>query len=491
MTDETVNPSKPSRMAIWGSFAGLLIAWLSILCVFPRVIYKESDIYWMLEVGRNILRQHGLPSVDTFSYNTLATPWVVYQWLTELIFTTAAFAGMHAVTCVGQVTLALLLCVLVYRRAIKLGANSIVSFVVVAIATYCTFPDIGTLRPQLFSFVFVFALQCIFEDAWSTQADKRQSTIMLVKTAVVAVLWANCHISFPMGFALAGVYLCCQFVRAIRYKGYDKDLEQKRLSLFGRLSAVFAIGTLINPYGVGLWLFLETISKLHVTPEMMPLTDVNHLLMFSALLITALSAWKKAGVPRLIWLSALFVAGILHTRFTLYFAICVIPLVAQAISDLLPNLTSLKPVAAVSEAVKEAAMKKVYPIAVTLLAAIIVCCQPLYIPVDVPLVAAESLQKYQLRGNLFASIHANNYLIYRYDGSLKVFVDTRFDRYDPALVKSYFDALQGDHWKELFSHYNITEALLPYGLPITALVAKDPDWVKVYEDPYFSIFIRK
>ena len=58
---------------------------------------------------------------------------------------------------------------------IMLGANSLVAFIVIAIVTHATYLDIATVRPQLFSFVFLFLLQTILEDVWSAGAVATQN----------------------------------------------------------------------------------------------------------------------------------------------------------------------------------------------------------------------------------------------------------------------------------------------------------------------------
>jgi len=104
-----------------------------------------------------------LPTTDPYSFASLRTPWIVYQWLTEVVLALANTFALKGVAILGEVTLGLLLCVLIFRRMIRLGANSLVAFIVIAIVTDATYPDIATVRPQLFKFVLLFLLQTILE----------------------------------------------------------------------------------------------------------------------------------------------------------------------------------------------------------------------------------------------------------------------------------------------------------------------------------------
>ena len=378
-----------------------------------------------------------LPAVDPYSFASLSSHWFVYQWLSEIVFALANVFGLAGVSILGVVTLALILCVLVFRRMITLDANSIIACVVIAIVMYGTYPDIAALRPQLFSFALMFILQSILEDVWSGVVARQQLWRVLIKTFVIGVLWVNCHASFPLGVLMLAVYLCGAVVRVVVHKGEDKS----RLRILVSMMIVFLGTTLINPDGAGLWIFLKEAGSNNVAHEMQPLDwSRNRLypIVYCLLLLSTAAAWKSVARPRLVLAVVLFVIGCLHARLIMYFCISACPLIGQGLTALLPNITRWGIMMRLSDSMKVVAFNRFYPVAIMAISIMVVCSQPLYVSRAVPLEAGEYLAAHKPVGNLFCSAHAGSYLIYRFHGSLKVFMDTRVDRYDPALCRAVY-----------------------------------------------------
>jgi hypothetical protein len=490
MQAETRHGKPLSSIAVAIAFVFLLIAWLAILWPLPKGFFKESDTYWLIEVGNNILLHRALPSCDPYSFASLRTPWILYQWFFEVVLALANTLGLMGVSILGEVTLTLLFCVLLFRRMIKLGVNSIVACIVIAIAMHATYPDVATLRPQLFSFVLLFFLQTILEDVWSGITDGQQMKRLLTKTLVIGVFWANCHVSFPLGLLMIAIYLGGAVVRAVMNRGEDNS----RMKIFVWMGIVFFFATFINPYGPGLWSFLITVRNSYATQEVQAL-DWSHsrlyIIVYSMMLVSSLYLWKSAARPRLVLAFVLFVIGCIHARLIIYFCLSTCPLVGQAVSAMLPKVTRSRVIAGLSESMKVVAFKRYYPIVVIAISVIVVCSQPYYISRSVPLKAAEYLASHRVAGNLFCSAQASSYLIYRFHGAIKIFIDTRIDLYDPALCSRYVAAMSGSGWKELFEEYKIAETLLPKTAPLFQAIEQSPDWQRTYEDDDFAISTRR
>jgi hypothetical protein len=480
---------KLSKSAV-ATLAILLMAWLAVLWPLPKGLFKESDTFWLIEVGRNILRHLSLPSTDPYSFASLPTPWIIYQWLSEVVMGLVGSLGLTGVSILGEVTLALLLCVLIFRRMLTLGVNAIVAIVVITIAVHATYPDIATIRPQLFSFVFLFLLQIIVENVWDRGAAPQKLRYVLAKTFTVGVLWTNCHISFPVGLVILGLYTSGAVVRVLLHKNEDKT----RLKVLACMTAVYLGATLVNPYGFKLWFFLRTLNDIYVAQEMQPLDWSRsglYATVYCLLMVSTLFLWKTAARPRLLLAATLFAMGYLHARLIIYFCLSTCPLVGQAFSAMLPNIIRLPLISRASDAIKEVTFKWYYPLAVVLFSALVVLSQPIYLPKSIPLKAAEYLGSHKPIGNLFCSVSASSYLIYRFHGDIKVFIDGRLDRYDAALCRRYLATSSGMGWKELFAEYNIAEALLPNASPVNRAIEHDVDWEKIYQDEGFSISVRR
>jgi hypothetical protein len=486
-----------SKATLTVAFTVLLVAWFVVLWPLPKALFKESDTFWLIEVGSRILHHFTLPvaesGVDPYSFATLKSPWIIYQWLSEVLMSLANYFGLIGVSILGSVTLGLLLCVLIYRRMLKLGVNAIVAPAVIAIAFHSTFPDIATLRPQLFSFVFLFLLQIIVEDVWTSIAAKSKSQPLraaLAKTFLIGLLWANSHVSFPLGFAILILYLCASFIQVLSHK----DEDRSRLKTLFLMTVTYLFATLINPYGIKLWLFLQTLNNNYLTQEMQPLDCSRsglYAAVYALLMLSTLSLWKSAPRPKLILAATLFVLGCLHARFIIYFCLSTCPLVGEAFTAMLPSLTRMPLISRTSDAMKVVTSKNYYPPAIVLLSILIICSQPMYLPRSIPLKAVEYLSSHKPTGNFFSTVPAAGYIDYRLHGDIKVFIDGRVDRYDAALCKRYLAALSGFGWKELFAEYNIAETLLPNDAALNQAIEHDADWEKTYQDDSFSISVRR
>lgn len=484
----------PSRTAEMVSLVFLLIACVNILWPLPKALFKQSDVFWLIESGSNILHHAALPASDPYSFTSVSNHWIVYQWLSEVAFSLANVFGLFGVSLLGELTLALLLCVLVFRRTIKLGANAIITCIVVGIVTNATYPDIAALRPQLFSFVLLFILQAILEDVWSAVVPRRQLKNLLAKTLIIGVVWVNCHASFPFGLSMLILYLCAAIARSLALRGKDKGEHKDCVTIFAWMTGVFFGATFINPYGAKLWIFLQWLFTVYPTQEMQPLDWAHcnpYLLVYVVMFLATLGFWRSIAATRLIWGAMIFIAGCLHARFLIYFCICTSPLVSEVLSRLLSGFTRLKVIEFMSDTIETAISSKLYPMAVIALSIASVYFQPLYMPTSIPVEAAEYLNSHKVSGNLFSSAHAGSYLIYRFHGAIKVFMDTRIDLYDPALCTRFVAALSGLGWKELFQEYKITETLLPNSTPLANIIGHDSGWKVIYKDDEFSIATSK
>ncbi len=86
---------------------GCLVVFLFCILVIGAWVagagFHDPDTCWLLALGRIIFEHHGLPTTDPFSYTFAlapAKPFVMYQWLTELLlFVAFKFAGLIGILC--------------------------------------------------------------------------------------------------------------------------------------------------------------------------------------------------------------------------------------------------------------------------------------------------------------------------------------------------------------------------------------------------------
>ena len=53
--------------------------------LFISIVLSDPDYFWHLSAGQYIWENKALPSVDVFSYTFADKPWVLHEWLFEII----------------------------------------------------------------------------------------------------------------------------------------------------------------------------------------------------------------------------------------------------------------------------------------------------------------------------------------------------------------------------------------------------------------------
>ena len=67
-----------------------------IFAFSPRGI-AESDIWWHLRNARSLLQYHALCSVDTYTFTAAGSPWINFEWLSEVPYYFASTAGLKGI----------------------------------------------------------------------------------------------------------------------------------------------------------------------------------------------------------------------------------------------------------------------------------------------------------------------------------------------------------------------------------------------------------
>jgi hypothetical protein len=165
-------------------------------------------------------------------------------------------------------------------------------------------------------------------------------------------------------------------------------------------------------------------------------------------------------------------------------------MIGEAVSLLFQDLLNWGPIGRFGAALKAVALSKAYIPAMIVFTAFVVLIQPTRIPRNIPVEAAKYLSEHPIPGNMFCSAHAGSYLIYSAHGAIPVFMDTRVDVYPADFLKSFLATLvYGTNWKETFSKYKITAALLPNDVKLRRILDEQPDWKCIYRDSFFSLFV--
>ncbi len=514
------NMETPANTAMTAAACVLLLAaWVAVLLPLVRFHFWQPDTFWLIEVGRLILETHSIPTHDVYSFTSSAQHWTVYQWLTEVIFSSAnSLGGLSAVAALGETLLAVLFCVLIFRKMLGQGTNALVAMASIWLTTSAFFPYLAALRPQLISFLLFWLIvaQCdsqkrdkpdegsgkgsgegfseVLGAESKNKADSKARPLwqVIAWTFGIATLWANCHISFPIALVVLGANLVNAW-----YLYFCKKIDLQKPKLFTAMTGAFLAGTMVTPFGLSLWkfvLFTRSYSAIP-NPELDPLNwfaQPNTITVIVLTLLSALYLRKKIDLGDGLALIALLLIGNSCGRLIIYFYIFGCPLIGRAVTLLLAAPLKKWRIRQLSQTVKSIAQSRFYPVAVIFLALVIELREPVSLRNTYPVEAAKYIAAHKVEGKLFSDAQCGSYLIYTTHGTVPVFFDTRLDQYDPDFALRFIKAYNlGEGWQELFTQYNISAALLPNTKRLKEILDDQQDWQTVYHDPDFSLYVHK
>jgi hypothetical protein len=198
----------------------------------------DSDSWWHLKTGEYIVTHHRLPVPDPFAYTTAAAQPLyageertrrfnlTHEWLAQAAMYLAESAGGLGAVVFCRALLMAALCGLTGLMARRL-AGSWLWGVAAALAAASLAVEFARDRPTILSFVFTAAFIAIFE-------IRRRLWIL----PFLAVVWANCHGGFFLGWVVCA--------------GYSADALLRRAPDARRLLAVSGLCVLLsglNPNG--------------------------------------------------------------------------------------------------------------------------------------------------------------------------------------------------------------------------------------------------
>lgn len=199
--------------------------------------FADTDAWWHLATGRYIATQHRLPWPDPFAYTTgVAKPAyageeatrrfnLTHEWLAQTAMYLVYAVGGFGAEVLWKGFLLALLCLTVGHVA-RLRTGSTLWGIASGLAAATLAVEFAHDRPSILSFVFTALFIAIFEeDRW------------LWLLPPLALVWANCHGGFFLGWVVCGAYSAQALLRR----------DWRILWLSGAAVAL----SLVNPNGFG------------------------------------------------------------------------------------------------------------------------------------------------------------------------------------------------------------------------------------------------
>jgi hypothetical protein len=447
----------PARVAPLNALlVAVLLAFVADLSLRPMA---ESDLFFRIKVGQEILARHGLPGRNLFSFTYPDHPDVDAAWLFEV--GAAALYGRGGFPAIVLAKTAVLLAAFAaaFWLCRRRGAGPTATAVALAAAAFVG-RERFVERPHVFSLLGVVGV-LIAIDALVAATGKRAARIAVVLCAGVA-LWANLH----AGAFVAPVLLAVAAVGA----RLDRKGAAGRLGLAALGATVSVLAT---PIGVGIFRYLQlhlTLPALHAVDEFRHPTWLSDpaLFVYAAVALGAVVLAGRRGIAWAVVLPALatVVLAARSVRFAADAALVMAPLIALMLTAAgalararWPTL-ALEPIPVVGVAGLLAGMAFGPRLAGQL---------PLRIGLDeseLPLSAIAFVNANGLRGRMYNDFEIGSYLLLDLEGGYprhRVFVDPRLPAY-PAEFHRLLGRtdLTRDEWSAAMDGYGVESALLSY-----------------------------
>ncbi|MEX0832527.1 MAG: hypothetical protein WD276_01430 [Actinomycetota bacterium] len=281
------------------------------------------DLAYNIRAGEIMLRTYDLVRTDVFSFTAAGLPWFDQQWAAQVLLAFVHGAGGWSLVAILRAGLVGAIYLFVYLSCRQADAGvrpsawlTISSFLV----------GVGALspRPQLIGMA-LFAVT-----VWTTASRHKHPARMWLVPALT-IVWANTHGSF---------FLAPLFLSLVWFQ----DLHERRpaASTTAKIAVLSLAATLINPYGLGVWHYVISLSTNDVVTrfiqEWQPPT-VRHfggaVFLASAVgvAIVLVRRRKKTPWPALLTLGAFLIMGLFALRGIVWWSI-VAPVI---IAGLLPK----------------------------------------------------------------------------------------------------------------------------------------------------------
>ena len=447
--------------------------------------FAEPDIWWHLRNAAYLFQHHSFPHVDTYSFGAAGSPYLNFEWLSEIPF----LLGFNAAGLRGLLAVYLALFTLIYAgvyyRSCRGGANCMNASITTLLAVLLGVVSIGP-RMLLFGWLCMVGLLLVLDHFQRTGKG-------LWLLPPLFALWINLHGSWAFGLVVVVLTIASGLVEgdwglveARRWS--SQELKKLMLALAASVAALF-----INPFGYKLvrypfdLLFRQQDVMKHI--EEWHSVDFGKgsgklaLIMIFALLAATLFSRQKWKLNEVLLMAFALWAALSHVRFLFFAGLIVAPMLAPRLK-LLPSYRRERDQPCLNACIMAGivgAMIFLFPSAAYL---------QQKIDADFPTAALAFIQQDRLQGRIFNEYAWGGYMEW-YAPELKPFIDTRGDIFIyNGVIDDYLRVTANDHSFQLLDKYKIDYVLLSPQRPLIYLLEHSPAWHRIYADRVAALFER-
>ncbi|HEX7153884.1 MAG TPA: hypothetical protein VF618_20510 [Thermoanaerobaculia bacterium] len=462
---------QPGRLVAFATFAVYLA--LTLLAARP---VTDPDLWWHVATGELILDSGTLPRTDAWSYTVPGARWLNHEWLAQIGMASATRAGGLALLFLLAAALIATAFALVHVRLLRRGTPPLAATLLIAAAFSLSIPVWGA-RPQILTLVML-ALWLLLVDRF---LERDAPSLAWLVFPLVIMLWSNLHGGYAAGIGFMGLAAV----------GAWLDGERRRAALMLAWSIPSLLAAAIHPLGWRQLVYpLEFLRENPWTATIVewkkPAFTSGAFLLFELVLLASIvlaarvRETKPAWRDLLVFLAATHLA-LNHGRHVAVWGIVAIPI----IGTWLPGAarTAWPRVAAIAALVIALVLAPFVIVTQEAIAANVVAQQPV--------AATAALGSLGPNVRLFTQYHWAGYVLWRTEGRVRVFVDSRADTVYPAHIARDYDAVMSADPRALrvLADSGTNAVLLPPDAFIAG-VLQQQGWRVVHRDAVAVVLAR-
>ncbi|HET6282487.1 MAG TPA: hypothetical protein VFH73_16100 [Polyangia bacterium] len=461
----------------------------------------ESDIFFRLKIGQEILAEGAIPATNLLSFTHPDHPDLDLAWLFEVVMAGVFRVGGFAAVVLTKTAVLVATFAVAFWVSRRRGAGAVASALALAVSALVMRERLVE-RPHIFSFLGEVALLAFLE-AFDRRAPAPLRAGVLGRAAtlfVLCALWANLH---------AGAFVA---VIMLALFALGTAIDERRASAAAPaavLTGVALLALMATPAGWGifryLWLHLQ-LPRLHAVDEFRAPTwtsDAGLVVFGLAVVCTLVTLGILTGPRRrLPARQSLPVIGLgllaCHSvRFGADFALLAAPVLAVGLSLVFARLRRIPAAAAVAPAGPVAVGLALLAVTIVPRAGAVMRGEPFVrLGVDdsaIPLDAIAFVERHGLRQRMYNDFEIGSYLAFQGYPRYRVFVDPRLPAYPEDFHRLLGrDDLPREAWDAAMSRYQVDSALLAYAGLNRRVAWWDPaTWALVYRQHDARVFVRR
>lgn len=466
---------------------------------------RPTDLWCHVAYGEWMLQHRAIPTEDPFLAFAAGMRVIDAPWLTQIILAEVyKYAGGEALSTLFALTV--LASAVLLARAIFLRTRSLpVVFAGLILYVTVAWSRLWTIRPEMFGMLgFTLLLWLLARQETSPRGSFGKRRLVPIAVLPLFAAWANLHGSFVCGLA---VLVCCLLGEAIavgwRTGNPGAVIRSRRVHRWLLVAELATLGTLLNPYGIGLLIWTLTFAASSNLGDVMEWQSLSFSGVgatgFAVSLIVLLVVFRLSRRPAraadYLLLGLFATAAALGVRMLGWYAAVLVYVLAPHAAEMASRLARHAKLQNLAFAKRNFR----YTCACLLMAWICFALSPssqhvlggsgrspqqLY-QEDTPLKLTEYLAKNPIKGPVFNPQHWGDWLIVEGGGAGKVLLSTMI-HHVPQRV--WQDALHignaGPGWERTLQKYGIETVILDKKhQPLLATVIKrSPNWRVRYDD---------